>query len=91
MTLETYPVAGGHEGAGVIEEIGPNTPGWKVGYRVVLSFLPPCGRCRWCASSMQNLCDSGARTLMGTREDGTYRMTFEGEGVVQLSGLGTLN
>jgi NDMA-dependent alcohol dehydrogenase len=91
LALGYYPAAGGHEGAGVIEEVGPNTPGWKVGDRVVLAFLPACGRCRWCASGMQNLCDSGARTLDGTRADGSYRMTFEGKGLGQLSGLATFS
>jgi NDMA-dependent alcohol dehydrogenase len=91
LPMGSYPTAGGHEGAGVIEEVGPNTPGWKVGDRVVLAFLPSCGRCRWCASGMQNLCDSGARTLSGVRQDGSSRMTFEGKGVGQLSGLATFS
>ena len=54
-------------------EVGPDTPGWKVGEKVVLTFLPACGICRWCASGMQNLCDNGARILSGVREDGTTR------------------
>ena len=45
------PFAGGHEGAGIVDKIGPNTPGWEVGDHVVTSFLPGCGRCRWCASA----------------------------------------
>ena len=39
LPLASYPAAGGHEGAGVIEEVGPNSEGWMVGDRVVLSFL----------------------------------------------------
>ena len=73
------PVAGGHEGAGVVEEVGPNTPGWQVGERVVLTFLPMCGTCRWCASGMQNLCDNGRNILSGVREDGSRRMTSRRE------------
>jgi Zn-dependent alcohol dehydrogenase len=38
---EALPIIGGHEGAGVVAEVGPNTPGWKVGDRVVLTFLLP--------------------------------------------------
>jgi NDMA-dependent alcohol dehydrogenase len=91
MPLGMYPTAGGHEGAGVIEEVGPHTPGWKVGDRVVLAFLPSCGRCRWCASGMQNLCDAGDRTLSGARKDGSYRMTLEGKGIGQLAGLATFS
>ena len=62
-----YPFAGGHEGSGIVEQVGPDTPGWEVGDHVVLSFLPGCGRCRWCASGMQNLCDLGANLLNGCR------------------------
>ena len=91
LQLGYYPLAGGHEGAGIVEEVGPNTPEWNAGDRIVMSFLPGCGRCRWCASGMQNLCDSGARTLDGTRADGSYRMTLEGRGVGQMSGLATFS
>ncbi len=85
----SFPAAGGHEGAGVVTEVGPHTPGWEVGDHVVLSFLPACGVCRWCASGMQNLCDSGARILSGTRADGTSRLSLSGKPVGQMAGLST--
>ncbi len=85
------PMAGGHEGAGVIAEVGPNTPGWAVGDRIVLTFLPMCGLCRWCASGMQNLCDNGARVLSGVREDGSRRMTLDGKAVGQAAGVATFS
>ena len=85
------PLAGGHEGAGVVEEVGPNTPGWKVGDRVVLTFLPMCGLCRWCASGMQNLCDNGARVLAGVRADGSRRMKLNGEAIGQAAGVATFS
>lgn len=85
----TYPVCGGHEGAGVVEQIGPNTPGYEVGDHVVMSFLPGCGRCRWCASGMQNLCDTGATLLLGSREDLSYRMSYNGQPVGQMCGIST--
>ncbi len=84
-----YPVCGGHEGAGIVEKIGPNTPGYAVGDHVVMSFLPGCGRCRWCASGMQNLCDTGATLLLGSREDMSYRMTLDGAPVGQMCGIST--
>jgi NDMA-dependent alcohol dehydrogenase len=87
----SFPAAGGHEGAGIVEEVGPHTPGWQVGDRVVLSFLPACGRCRWCASGMQNLCDSGARILSGAREDGSSRLSWQGRPVGQMAGLSTFS
>ena len=85
------PIAGGHEGAGIVEEVGPHTQGWKVGDRVILSFLPACGHCRWCASGQQNLCDNGANTLMGIREDGSHRMHVDGIPVSQMAGISTFS
>src|SRR6201996_1787638 len=67
------PLVGGHEGAGVVQEIGPGVRDLKVGDHVVASFLPACGRCRWCASGHQNLCDQGAMLLSGAQLDGTFR------------------
>jgi NDMA-dependent alcohol dehydrogenase len=91
LPADALPMAGGHEGAGVVEEVGPSTPGWNVGDRVVLSFLPTCGLCRWCASGMQNLCDNGARVLSGVREDGTRRMSRDGQPVGQAAGVSTFS
>jgi S-(hydroxymethyl)glutathione dehydrogenase/alcohol dehydrogenase len=84
------PLAGGHEGAGVVERVGPNTLGFEVGDHVVFSFLPACGRCRWCATGRQNLCSSGATIMTGGRvgHPGEYRMaTPDGRTVGQLCGL----
>lgn len=74
-----------------MEKVGPNTPGFSVGDHVVFSFVPGCGRCRWCASGMQNLCDDGARILEGDRiaEPGSFRMHLDGQPVAQLSGVST--
>ena len=91
MHAPMYPMAGGHEGAGIVEEVGPDTTGWKAGDRVVLAFLPSCGRCRWCASGWQNLCDSGMHTLLGNRPDGSWRFHLDGEPIAQMSGLATFS
>ena len=91
LPVGMYPIAGGHEGAGIVEEVGPNTVGWEVGDHVVLSFLPGCGRCRWCASGMQNLCDNGSRAMSGARDDGSFRMSLEGAPVSQMCGLATFS
>lgn len=84
-----YPMAGGHEGAGIVEAVGPHTPGWEVGDHVVMSFLPGCGRCRWCASGMQNLCDLGANLLTGCRSDGSFRAHVDGADIGQMCGIST--
>jgi S-(hydroxymethyl)glutathione dehydrogenase/alcohol dehydrogenase len=87
----SLPIAGGHEGAGTVEEVGKNTEGWKAGDQVVLSFLPMCGRCKWCASGMQNLCDNGRDVLTGTRPDGSKRMMLDGRPVAQAAGVATFS
>jgi S-(hydroxymethyl)glutathione dehydrogenase/alcohol dehydrogenase len=83
------PVVGGHEGSGVVEEVGPGTRDLKVGDHVVTSFLPACGRCRWCAAGRQNLCDMGALIMTGTQVDGTYRRHARGRDIGVMSVLGT--
>lgn len=89
IPLEQYPFIGGHEGAGIVEAVGPHTPGFEVGDHVVMSFLPSCGKCRWCASGMQNLCDLGATLLAGTRNDGSFRARVEGQDAGQMCGIST--
>jgi NDMA-dependent alcohol dehydrogenase len=84
-----YPMIGGHEGAGIVEAVGPNTPGWEVGDHVVMSFLPSCGKCRWCSSGMQNLCDLGATILAGNRLDGSFRARVDGADAGQMCGIST--
>lgn len=84
-----YPIAGGHEGAGVVVGVGPNTPGWREGNNVVFSFLAGCGRCRWCASGMQSLCERGNAVATGARPDDptSYRLALDGEPVGQMCGI----
>jgi NDMA-dependent alcohol dehydrogenase len=77
------PFCGGHEGAGIVEAVGPGVRDLAVGDHIVTSFIPSCGRCRWCASGQQNLCDNGALMLEGTQLDGTYRMHLGDEDVAQ--------
>ena len=85
------PMIGGHEGAGVVQEVGPSVHGLAVGDHVVTSFLPACGRCRWCASGHQNLCDLGALILMGVQTDGTYRRRLNGKDVGTMAGIGSFS
>jgi len=92
MPVGHYPFLGGHEGAGVVTAVGPGTKGYQEGDHVVFSFLPGCGRCRYCANGMQYLCDSGANLLVGSRWDdaSSFRFTTsDGTPVGQMCGLGT--
>lgn len=83
ITVGHLPMCGGHEAAGVVQEVGNGVRGLKPGDHIVTSFVPSCGRCRWCAGGMQNLCDNGALMLEGHQLDGTYRMHLDGEPVAQ--------
>jgi NDMA-dependent alcohol dehydrogenase len=59
------PMVLGHEGAGIIEEVGPGVTRVKPGDHVVCSFIPNCGICRYCANGQQSICDWGATILEG--------------------------
>ena len=66
-----FPMVGGHEGAGIIEEVGEGVTRLQPGDHVICSFLPVCGHCRWCSTGKSNLCDLGANLLVGCMPDGT--------------------
>jgi S-(hydroxymethyl)glutathione dehydrogenase/alcohol dehydrogenase len=74
-----FPMVGGHEGAGVVEEVGPGVTNVQVGDHVLCSFIPACGHCRFCSNGQQNLCDLGATIMEGCLVDGTFR--FHGAGL----------
>ncbi|MDF1706412.1 MAG: NDMA-dependent alcohol dehydrogenase [Aeromicrobium sp.] len=59
------PMVLGHEGAGIIEEVGEGVTRVKVGDHVVCSFIPSCGTCRYCSTGQQSICDMGATILEG--------------------------
>ncbi|HKY78217.1 MAG TPA: NDMA-dependent alcohol dehydrogenase [Acidimicrobiia bacterium] len=91
MPAMKLPFAGGHEGAGIVQEVGSAVSNVAPGDHVVLQFIPGCGRCRPCASGMQNLCDSGAMLLAGCQLDGTYRMHKDGAEVGQMCMVSTFS
>ncbi|GAA4415782.1 NDMA-dependent alcohol dehydrogenase [Georgenia halophila] len=85
------PVVGGHEGAGVIDAIGDGVTRVKVGDHVVCSFIPACGKCRYCSTARQNLCDEGKNAGTGIFPDGTFRFHSGGDDFGGLCVLGTFS
>jgi NDMA-dependent alcohol dehydrogenase len=85
-----FPVVGGHEGSGIVTEVGDSVTQVALGDHVAVSFIPSCGTCFWCASGRQNLCDLGMFTLAGGMiSDGTYRYHLAGENLNRMAQLGT--
>ncbi len=86
------PLIGGHEGAGVVEAVGPGVSWLEEGDHVVFGFIPSCGRCPSCSTGHQNLCDMGA--LLGTGKqiaDGTSRHHAQGKDINTMCLLGTFS
>jgi alcohol dehydrogenase (nicotinoprotein) len=73
-----YPMVGGHEAAGIVEQVGLGVTKVVVGDHVVCSFIPSCGVCRYCSTGRQNLCDAGSTILEGCMPDGTFRLHKDG-------------
>ncbi|MBZ4557296.1 Zn-dependent alcohol dehydrogenase [Mycobacterium avium subsp. hominissuis] len=76
-----FPTIGGHEGSGIVREVGEGVTDFAPGDHVVMSFVAVCGQCRWCASGMEYLCDVGIGTMIpGMPTDGTFRHHTAGGG-----------
>jgi NDMA-dependent alcohol dehydrogenase len=85
------PLICGHEGAGVVEAVGPGVTRVKPGDHVVFAFIPACGSCLSCSTGHQNLCDNGAAALVGLKFDGTSRHHAQGQDLYTYVGLGTFS
>ena len=84
------PCIGGHEGAGVVVEVGASVTSVAPGDHVVFSFMPSCGRCPSCATGHQSLCDLGAKLYKGRQiSDGTARHHAKGEDLATACGVGS--
>ena len=88
-----FPLIGGHEGAGVVLEIGQGVTDFAPGDHVVTSFVAVCGKCRWCNSGMEYICDMGATVMVpGMPTDGTFRHhTDDGRNLGHLSKVGAFS
>ena len=85
------PMILGHEGAGIVEAVGEGVTGVAVGDHVVLTWTPPCRRCRYCVSGRPVLCDKVAEHSANHLSfDGRTRITDgDGADVYSFAGTGT--
>ena len=85
-----FPVVGGHEGAGVVRQVGERVTSLVPGDHVAVSFVPACGSCFYCVSGRSHLCDATAATLGGPMmTDGVWRHHVDGVNLNRMSQLGT--
>jgi S-(hydroxymethyl)glutathione dehydrogenase / alcohol dehydrogenase len=85
------PCVLGHEGAGIVEEVGPGVEHVRVGDPVVLSWVTQCGQCFYCRAGEPHLCSVGARINLNFRmPDGSTRLRHDGVELSSFSALGAM-
>ena len=83
-----FPTVLGHEGAGIVEEVGEGVANVSPGDHVILSFIPHCGECFHCVRDEPYLCIVAKQD--GNLLDGTTRVSRNGEPVFVMSFLGNM-
>ena len=85
-----FPAILGHEGAGVVVEVGPGVGSVAVGDHVIPLYTPECRQCKFCTSGKTNLCGAIRATQgQGLMPDGTSRFSRGGETVLHYMGTST--
>ncbi|MEP0708509.1 MAG: S-(hydroxymethyl)glutathione dehydrogenase/class III alcohol dehydrogenase [Parvibaculum sp.] len=85
-----FPAILGHEGAGVVVEVGPGVKSLAVGDHVIPLYTPECRECKSCTSHKTNLCTSIRATQgKGVMPDGTSRFSWKGKPVLHYMGCST--
>ena len=85
-----FPAILGHEGAGVVVDIGPGVTSLKKGDHVIPLYTPECRHCEYCLSGKTNLCQAIRTTQgQGVMPDGSSRFSVGGERVFHYMGTST--
>jgi S-(hydroxymethyl)glutathione dehydrogenase / alcohol dehydrogenase len=94
LPVPFLPFVGGHEGSGVVREVGPGVTAVAPGDHVAMSFVPSCGHCKWCSTGRQNLCNEGAKLFdlqMMTRSAGQSSHKIGDAEAARFAQLGTFS
>jgi len=87
-----FPVILGHEGGGIVEQIGEGVTNVAVGDHVIPLYTPECGECKFCLSGKTNLCQKIRETQgKGLMPDGTSRFSLNGEPIFHYMGCSTFS
>lgn len=87
-----FPAILGHEGAGVVVDVGPGVRSLKKGDHVIPLYTPECRECDYCTSGKTNLCQSIRETQgRGVMPDGTSRFSIKGEKAFHYMGTSTFS
>jgi len=87
-----FPAVLGHEGAGVVVEVGPGVTSVAVGDHVIPLYTPECRNCKFCLSGRTNLCVAIRATQgKGVMPDGTSRFSYKGQPVFHYMGCSTFS
>src|SRR3954466_14585236 len=85
-----FPAIFGHEGAGIVVDVGPGVTSVKKGDHVIPLYTPECRQCKSCTSRKTNLCTSIRATQgKGVMPDGTSRFSYKGKPVLHYMGCST--
>ncbi len=87
-----FPAILGHEGAGIVREIGKDVTSVKVGDHVIPLYTPECGECKFCLNPKTNLCQSIRSTQgKGLMPDGSSRFSLNGDDIMHYMGTSTFS
>jgi S-(hydroxymethyl)glutathione dehydrogenase/alcohol dehydrogenase len=89
--VKPLPIVLGHEGSGTVVEAGAEVTLVRPGDRVILSWVPDCGRCRYCVRGQANLCDARQPYSDGFMGDRTVRFRLNGRPVHHFAGVSSFS